>query len=161
MTVRFRGQPWQPQALARHLLDTRTRYVRGHLLWTKARNDAGYPYVRLDGRMVGTHRFIYSALVGDLAPREPVHHRCAVRACVRPEHLQRATTASNNLEMLARRGYEARLATAHEWLADAVADMATPVADVLADHLDYLTEREAQLAAALASLAPDHPLLAA
>lgn len=38
-----------------------------------------------------------------------VHHICATETCINPEHLQLADQADNNLEMLARRTYEARI----------------------------------------------------
>lgn len=90
----------------------------GCLRWQGAHNDDGYPYIYLDGKMVGAHRFIFGTLVGDLAPGEPVHHKCDTRDCIRPDHLQRATAASNNLDMLARVGYERRLASVEAILAD-------------------------------------------
>lgn len=168
--VLYRRRYWPAAELARHLLEHRTRYHSGCLLWTGACNDDGYPYVSVGGRMTGAHRVVYEALVGPLARGEPVHHRCGNRRCVLPEHLQAATVATNNLEMLARQGYEARLAAAHEWLEDAVAEaleglrdaldtMPAHVVEHLNDRAEYLTGRVAVLETALAELDPDHLLL--
>jgi hypothetical protein len=126
---------------ARELLLTRTELAPGSCLrWTGAHNDEGYPYVRHDGRMVGTHRLVYDALVADLAPGAPVHHTCAVRDCINPAHLQRASTAANTLDALGRVGLSARIAELEE--------------------LRAVTAWRCQaLEAALHSLDPTHPLL--
>lgn len=152
---------WPEVAFVRGLLidpERTTIGPEGDILWTGPSNGAGYPYVRYRGRMVGVHRLVYGTLVGDLAPREPVHHICGYRACIRPGHLQRATAASNVLEMLARRGYEARIDRMEEVLADLAVDLKRDTEDLL-DRLAHAEDRVRQLADALAGLDPSHPAL--
>ncbi|WP_149030425.1 hypothetical protein [Kitasatospora sp. MBT66] len=40
----------------------------------------------------------------------PIHHKCAVRACVNPLHLQAVTPVENTAEMLERKALKARIA---------------------------------------------------
>lgn len=54
----------------------------------------GYGYVSFQGRVFRVHRWIYSFLVGDPGPL--LHHTCRNRRCVRPNHLEPATSQENN-----------------------------------------------------------------
>jgi hypothetical protein len=103
----------------------------GCWLWPgRVSRRSGYGQAVITGRGWLAHRLTFALanpeteLEGDWT----VHHVCAVRACVNPEHLQRVTLRENVAEMRARNAYEARIA---------------------------------ELEAALAEAAPDHPLLAA
>jgi hypothetical protein len=62
-------------------------------------------------RVLKAHRVSYEAAFGPLPPGETVHHRCGRRRCIRPEHLQAASTRENVAEMLTRRALEARIAS--------------------------------------------------
>lgn len=148
---------------ARRMLVTQTELDRttGCLLWQGARNRAGYPYVRFKGVMVGAHRVVYKALLGPLAPREPVHHVCARRACINPEHLQRASVAENSLEALGRAGLTQRIAWLEDLMADAAMDAAVEHAEreaTLLERIDHLTSQRDALRAVLAEVAPHHPM---
>ena len=59
-------------------------------------------YGRLNGK--AAHRLSLEAHLAAPLGRQPVHHKCANRACVKPEHLQPVTHYDNAAEMLAR-GY--------------------------------------------------------
>jgi hypothetical protein len=129
------------------LIMTRTRVTAdGCLAWTGARNEAGYPYVAVDTpdgrRMLGAHRYVYASLVGHLAPGEHVHHRCGVRSCVHPAHLQRATARANVGEMLARRGYEARIRHLEDALGEAVAEAVADLRAIIDAQADRIAELE-------------------
>ncbi|MDN5919384.1 MAG: HNH endonuclease [Pseudonocardia sp.] len=52
----------------------------------------------------------YIVSVGAIPDGQYVHHRCANRMCVNPDHLQLTTARENTAEMLRRRYYEARIA---------------------------------------------------
>ena len=77
----------------------------------------GYGRLQKDGQMWSAHRFAYHHLVGYLHKSEPVHHACANRACVEPEHLQRVTAAQNTAEMLGRVAMEEELQDLREGVA--------------------------------------------
>lgn len=68
-----------------------------------------YPVVRVGDRNYLAHRLVYEGVYGDLPKGSHVHHKCANRYCVNPDHLQRASAAENTLEMIARRDYEAQI----------------------------------------------------
>lgn len=55
------------------------------------------------------YRLVYEDKKGPLPHGVHVHHICADTRCVNPDHLQSADQADNNLEMLGRRSYEARI----------------------------------------------------
>ena len=54
------------------------------------------------------HRIVASLAFGELGDM-PVHHKCANRRCVNPDHLVPVTAAENNAEMMARKFYERRI----------------------------------------------------
>lgn len=114
----------------------------GCLRWQGGHNDDGYPYIYIDGKTLGAHRYIYHTLVGDLVPGEPVHHRCDTRDCIRPDHLQRATAADNALDMLARVGYERRLAAVEAILADIAYELKQERDELLTQIADLKRELE-------------------
>lgn len=75
----------------------------------------GYPVMTLpDGtsHKSGSHRFIAEHLVAKrpLTAADVVHHRCAVRQCINPDHLQITTSAANTAEMFDRNKLLARIA---------------------------------------------------
>lgn len=48
-----------------------------------------------DGKMRLAHRVAFAALVGEIGERD-IDHRCRVRSCVNPDHLQAVTTKQNS-----------------------------------------------------------------
>ena len=70
-------------------------------LWVAADNGNGYPVFSEGGENCYAHRYIYEQLNG-LVPEElEIDHKCRVRNCVNPEHLE-AVTHEENI----RRAYE-------------------------------------------------------
>jgi hypothetical protein len=63
----------------------------GCWLWTGAKNRAGYGQLRINGRNVMAHRFLFEATVGPLPPfkhggYELDHVVCDEPSCVNPDH---------------------------------------------------------------------------
>ena len=69
----------------------------------------GYSNCWYDGRSWKAHRLAYHLSTSENITGRPIHHKCANKWCVKPDHLQLATTAENTLEMNARKGYEAEI----------------------------------------------------
>ena len=65
-------------------------------------NGKNYPQATGGMRM---HRLVATVMYGDITGQS-VHHKCANKACINPDHLQLVTRAENSAEMLARRDYE-------------------------------------------------------
>lgn len=57
-------------------------------LWTAGRTSRGYGMVMIDGNRQYVHRFVYELLVGPIPDGALIDHKCRVRACVNPQHLQ-------------------------------------------------------------------------
>lgn len=65
--------------------------------WTLRGETTRLGYVRVwasNHRLLG-HRYTYEALVGPVGDGLSLDHRCRVRACCNPEHLQPVTHAEN------------------------------------------------------------------
>ncbi|MGO1048826.1 HNH endonuclease [Crossiella sp. CA198] len=115
----------------------------GCLLWLGGRNDAGYGYIRVNGRSTGVHRVVFLARGGQLLHGEAVHHLCGVRHCVAHGHLAAVTASANAAEALATHALRNRITAleralrsispAHPLLADASNDNDQLEYD-LADH---------------------------
>lgn len=65
----------------------------GCWLWTGGVDAAGYGVHQayMSGLSGGTkmvHRIVYQILVGEIPEGYHLHHRCGVRACVNPQHLE-------------------------------------------------------------------------
>lgn len=71
------------------------------------------------GKRKQAHRAVYEYFSGDeLTPRDAVHHKCGVRACVEFTHLQKITPAENSAEMLERTWYKRRIADLEQALGE-------------------------------------------
>lgn len=69
------------------------------LLWTGADSGTGrgggYPRMKLDGGTVAVHIVMWIIEHGPIPPRKQIDHRCSVRRCVNPDHLQMVTHKKN------------------------------------------------------------------
>lgn len=106
---------------AQWYFDNKTKIEGECFVWQGQLNNQGYGaiYLKRGGKKVtvSAHRFIYLNLIKDVG-REPLHHTCANRPCVNPEHLVPTSQAENTLEMLSRRGYEARISLLESRISD-------------------------------------------
>lgn len=69
----------------------------GCWLWTGAITSHGYGQFKVDGRLVGAHRFAYELLVGPIPLGLTLDHLCRIRHCVNPSHLEAVTNRENTL----------------------------------------------------------------
>ena len=66
-------------------------------LWTATKNPNGYGMWKLSGRSRGAHLFAYEWLVGPIPNGMEIDHKCRVRNCVNPRHLEAVTHRENTL----------------------------------------------------------------
>jgi hypothetical protein len=82
----------------------------GCWIWPRL-NKAGYPITgaKLPGharyREYLVHRIVLETVHGKSLGSQSAHHKCAVPACVNPDHLQPVTHAENTAEMLSRHSH--------------------------------------------------------
>ena len=100
------------EALERLQRDIIIDPVTGCWLWQGAKTQGGYGTVTLKGEKWGTHRMAYHFFVGWLPRDTVVHHKCGVRGCCNPDHLQATSHHHNGAEMMARTRLEQELAEA-------------------------------------------------
>lgn len=65
-------------------------------LWTGGLQTAGYGHVWLDGRSQLAHRASYLASGRSIPDGMQLDHKCRVRTCVRPDHLEPVTSRENS-----------------------------------------------------------------
>lgn len=84
----------------------------GCWLWQKTCDSWGYPQISVaSGHTAKAHRLMYQAVNGGrLDANLTIHHICAQRSCVNPEHLQAVTIRENIAEMRERSFYLSRIA---------------------------------------------------
>ena len=70
--------------------------------WQKAKSPGGYGVMRWGPKVWRAHRCTFHYLCRYLHKAEPVHHKCANRCCVNPNHLQAVSHHDNVAEMLGR-----------------------------------------------------------
>jgi hypothetical protein len=80
-------------------------------LWTGHCGTGGYGQFKLGGKPQAAHRVAFRLWVGEIPAAAVIHHRCATKACVRPDHLQAVSHQDNVAEMMKRTAYEAEIAT--------------------------------------------------
>lgn len=62
----------------------------------------GYHYMRVNGKSIGVHRFVYEQMFGEIPEGLVVRHRCDNPHCINPEHLELGTQADNIRDMVER-----------------------------------------------------------
>lgn len=85
-----------------NLWDSLMRHVSpepnsGCWLWTAAVNDSGYAICSVNRKAKRAHRILY-VLIGRTIPDGlQLDHKCRVRCCVNPDHLEPVTNRENTL----------------------------------------------------------------
>lgn len=69
--------------------------MSGCWLWTANTDAGGYARIRMNGAMASAHRAAYEVLVAQIPDGLEIDHRCRVRCCVNPTHMEPVTHAEN------------------------------------------------------------------
>lgn len=64
-------------------------------IWQRGKSGVGYGLWIHNGRKVLAHRLSFECHIRPLEYREEVHHRCSVRECINPEHLEALSTTQH------------------------------------------------------------------
>jgi hypothetical protein len=67
----------------------------GCWIWLGAVQKNGYGHFWIDGRTVRAHRHAYIEKYGPIPDDLVLDHKCRVRCCVNPDHLELVTTKEN------------------------------------------------------------------
>lgn len=85
--------------------------------WVGAKSPSGYGHFGEHGKTVTAHRRIYEICRGPIPEGFDIHHRCEVRHCVNPNHLEPLSRSDHNRTKFGTacpRGHE--FDTANTWL---------------------------------------------
>lgn len=100
------GLPIAERVLARSALDGES----GCRVWHGALGPGGYGTLTNEhGLPEGAHRASFRSVNGDIPGGMVIHHKCANRLCINPEHLQMVTPIENTAEMFERNFYRKRI----------------------------------------------------
>ena len=67
----------------------------GCWLWTGAISDTGYGNFYLNRKTVNAHKLLYQALREPVPAGLELDHKCRIRSCVNPDHLEPVTRSVN------------------------------------------------------------------
>ena len=67
--------------------------------WTGVKNDDGYGYFKLNGKMISSHRLMWLFLNGKIPKNICICHTCDNPGCVNPKHLWLGTRKDNMIDM--------------------------------------------------------------
>lgn len=71
--------------------------ISGCWLWLGTITGAGYGHRRIGGQDKLMHRLAYEALIGPIPSGLQIDHKCRVRCCVNPTHMEPVTNRVNIL----------------------------------------------------------------
>ncbi len=78
--------------------------VTGCWNWSGARHPSGYGRLKVGGKQLYAHRYMYEKVRGRIPDGRVIDHLCRNRSCVNPDHLEVVTQTENM-----RRGLVAKL----------------------------------------------------
>jgi hypothetical protein len=64
--------------------------------WSLSQDRHGYGQIKVDGKMLRAHRWVYREVTGVDLAGVTLDHLCRVRHCVNPNHLEPVTQEVNN-----------------------------------------------------------------
>lgn len=67
----------------------------GCFICTSHARNKGYPLSWFNGKKVRLNRFIYEQMFGEIPEGHVIRHKCDVRECINPEHLETGTHKDN------------------------------------------------------------------
>lgn len=67
----------------------------GCWLWHGCTIPAGYGAMKIDGEMVGAHRWAYERFIGPIPDGMVIDHLCRTRNCVNPQHMEPVSNVKN------------------------------------------------------------------
>lgn len=93
----WHGGPKPKPVLDRILASVEMEPNSGCWLWLKRVNRSGYGLICVSDEMRPTHRMAYEATFGAVPAGLVLDHRCRVRSCCNPRHLEPVTSRENSL----------------------------------------------------------------
>ena len=84
-----------PEFIARFMVKVKLNKLSGCWLWQGCTCRDGYGKVKLNGRNRQAHRVSYAIFMGEVPEAMETHHRCLIRDCVNPNHLDSVTRGDN------------------------------------------------------------------
>lgn len=87
----------QTDFLARYYKKIQPEPMSGCWLWSGAWSERGYGVVRKNKRLMFAHRLSYEMTNGKVPKGLELDHKCRVKCCVRPDHLEAVTHRINVL----------------------------------------------------------------
>lgn len=88
----------------------------GCWLWLGVTDGCGYGAPHIGQRMYLAHRLSYELFVGPIPADLTIDHKCCVRCCINPDHLEPVTRAENSRRAMARlRGADTACRNGHEF----------------------------------------------
>jgi hypothetical protein len=77
--------------------------------WTGSRDSSQYAKLKLRGKTLILHRYVYEALVGEIPDGMTIDHlNCTLRWCVNPAHMQVVSALDNTLRANATRWHDVK-----------------------------------------------------
>lgn len=85
----------------------------GCFICTSHARNKGYPLSWFNGKKVRLLRFVYEQMYGEIPEGHVIRHKCDVRPCINPEHLETGTPKQNIYDAIERGRMQAILGEAN------------------------------------------------